>query len=33
MVRGYIQRCKEIGTASEEAITFARKMGWESPVS
>jgi hypothetical protein len=28
MVRGYIERCKSLGTASDDAITFARKMGW-----
>ena len=32
MVRGYIERCKELGTASDDAIAFARKMGWgDSP--
>ena len=29
MVRGYIERCKSLGTASDDAIAFARKMGWE----
>jgi len=28
MVRGYIERCKSLGTASDDAIAFARKMGW-----
>ena len=29
MIRGYIQRCKDLGTASDQAIAFARKMKWE----
>lgn len=29
MVRGYVDRCRSLGTLSEEAATFARKMGWQ----
>jgi hypothetical protein len=29
MIREYIQRCKTLGTVSEDAITFANNMKWE----
>jgi ketosteroid isomerase-like protein len=29
MVQGYIQRCKSLGTLSDEAIKFAKNMNWE----
>ena len=29
MVQGYIQRCHELGTISDDARTFAKNMNWE----
>ena len=29
MIRGYIARCASLGTASEDALTFARNMKWD----
>jgi SnoaL-like domain len=29
MVRDYIQRCHALGTASDDAIAFAKNMNWE----
>jgi hypothetical protein len=29
MVQGYIQRCHELGTISDDAKTFAKNMSWE----
>ena len=29
MVREYIQRCQASGTASDDAIAFAKNMNWE----
>jgi hypothetical protein len=29
MVRDYIQRCQASGTASDDAIAFAKNMNWE----
>jgi hypothetical protein len=29
MVRGYVQRCKDLGTVSDDAIEFARAMDWK----
>jgi hypothetical protein len=29
MVREYIQRCQALGTASDDAIVFAKNMSWE----
>jgi hypothetical protein len=29
MVRDYIARCVSLGTASEDALTFAKNMNWE----
>jgi hypothetical protein len=29
VVREYIQRCKALGTVSDDAIAFAKKMNWE----
>jgi hypothetical protein len=29
MLQGYIQRCAKLGTASDDALTFAKNMGWE----
>ena len=29
MVRGYIERSKSLGTISDDAVEFSRKMGWE----
>ena len=29
MVRGYIDRCRSLGTISDDAVEFARKMRWE----
>ncbi|MGH3971666.1 MAG: nuclear transport factor 2 family protein [Mycobacterium sp.] len=29
MVREYVQRCKTLGTASEDALAFAKNMNWE----
>lgn len=29
VVREYIQRCKTLGTASEDALAFAKNMNWE----
>ena len=28
MLRGYIDRCKALGTASEDALAFAKNMNW-----
>jgi ketosteroid isomerase-like protein len=33
MVQGYVTRCAELGTASEDALTFAKNMGWQLPVA
>jgi hypothetical protein len=29
VVRDYIQRCKTLGTVSNDAIAFAKNMNWE----
>jgi hypothetical protein len=29
MLKGYIERCVGLGTASDDALTFAKNMGWE----
>src|SRR6476469_4877863 len=29
MLQGYVQRCHELGTLSDDARTFARNMNWE----
>jgi SnoaL-like domain len=29
MVRGYIQASKKLGTISDDAVTFARNLGWD----
>lgn len=29
MVRDYVQRCNQLGTISQDAITFAKNMKWE----
>jgi hypothetical protein len=29
MVQGYVQRCHELGTISDDARTFAKNMNWE----
>jgi hypothetical protein len=29
VIREYIQRCKALGTATDDAIAFAKKMNWE----
>jgi hypothetical protein len=29
MLQGYIERCAKLGTASDDALTFAKNMGWE----
>ena len=29
MIQGYIKRCHELGTISDDAKTFARNMNWE----
>jgi hypothetical protein len=29
MVREYVQRCKDLGTVSDDAIKFAQAMDWK----
>ena len=29
MLRGYTQRCASLGTASDEALAFAKNMNWQ----
>jgi hypothetical protein len=29
MIRGYIQRCVSLGTATDDALAFAKKMNWQ----
>jgi hypothetical protein len=29
MIQGYIQRCHELGTISDDARTFAKNMNWQ----
>ena len=31
MVRGYIEASKNLASISDDAVEFARKMGWELP--
>ena len=31
MVRGYIEASKNLGTISDDAVEFSRKMGWTLP--
>jgi len=29
MIRGYIQRCMGLGTATDDALAFAKNMTWQ----
>jgi hypothetical protein len=31
MLKGYVERCASLGTASDDALAFAENMGWKLP--